>query len=1365
MNSFTNGDVFSSSCNMILVPISTIGTISRTFNKGLKSNNIGFNLTKQSYSLGDVEVQIVESHPTLRCIAYVCTVENHYSSYAAIRLIGKKIRKYADDENIQSIASPVLGTGAGRLDYIKSHNIFINSFYEKVDSSILLDVYVYDEDIFRNLDGANFDTDSSSGKLVIEAELPRILENDTIRELIHEREYYYEYAEDKFQEYLHFELNKKFYTNLLKRFKSSGLTFSNFLADFQGTEAEQHFFILCGQLVAYIDFNASFKNKWNEYPDKRVIARAGVRQTDWIINLIKFKEEGGDVKNITAKSIRNAFEYLLEPRQNLTMLSENHRKMVFENILSKEYKGKESLSTLFGFFKELGVSCSNPRNLGALYSRILYLTYIKLIWIENALDTTNTSEDISIASNLIFENLKNKSKYLDLGCCGIKDVSMLPELFECVHLEELILSNEWGEYEEGKWRHRTSKNSGNKNAINYLPAEIGKLKNLKKLVCGGDWNDSKAPFNEDYTFRGAWSIKSLSAVTGLEQLEYLNLSNNSIDSLKGISSLKNLKIVHLNNNQISRIDIISKLVNLEEIYLSNNKIKHVSPFKKLFELNTIDLHANKVRDISALEELIAKLGIKNSKWEVGTINIAKNPLEKPPIEIITTGKDAVLQYIKDIQTSKTYINKDVKVILVGNSEVGKTTLAKYFDDEKDLDKPHAATHWMEEREIKSKNIIEVIHEECVIHLFDFGGHDYFHDTHHLFYGTNTIYLLLWDKETNKLALRDCVQENQKGEEVYIQTQDYPIKYWLESVKHFIKDVKAENFEFGVSREETYNSSLLLIQNKVEKPNQIVHLNNKEIVEKYPFIYDFINVSITEKRNLAHLDSLMTEMLSKSSIIGAVLPRFYNIIKDGIKAYKEKPVLSMDEFQKYCNYLLKDKIETKQCEFLVDYLTKIGLILWFPDGGYKDKIYINKKWVIETIHNVLDGLVDKKGEFDISHVISCVEGDDSTKKAEDIIDIMKDFKLIFEHPYSKKYIAPLYLPSMPVNTINLFLSKKDIPYRRFEYSGFIHKHVILSFFKEYGTLILGDKEINAYYYWKDGLIIKDIDSESIVMIKFDIGKNDGNAFIDIFNVGNNNGKSFINSIIQYIKEINKGYEIEEMVTLDGKDFISLEVLTINAQNGKLVFTEQRISDKSKPPTEKQKYFKLKNYSMFLNNEIKKKKVVISYSKKDLEHVHTLRRYLQPLVDNELIEQPWYCTNLRASEEWDASIKEKFENADIVFFMVSEHFYATKYIVDNEIKNAIDRYNNDKSVKIVPIILEFYDWERKEPYNLQRFTALPYQAKPISDFNNPKMAWYTIAESVRMMIEKDLDPGKEDSISRELQEIYERQVKGKLDNNSL
>ncbi len=79
------------------------------------------------------------------------------------------------------------------------------------------------------------------------------------------------------------------------------------------------------------------------------------------------------------------------------------------------------------------------------------------------------------------------------------------------------------------------------------------------------------------------------------------------------------------------------------------------------------------------------MNITNSKWEHNTINIAKNPLEQPPMEIVNISKEAVISYFNDLSRGGSFINKDVKLILVGNSEVGKTTLAKYLNNEIDLD--------------------------------------------------------------------------------------------------------------------------------------------------------------------------------------------------------------------------------------------------------------------------------------------------------------------------------------------------------------------------------------------------------------------------------------------------------------------------------------------------------------------------------------------------------------------------------------------------------------------------------------------------------------------------------------------------------
>lgn len=982
--------------------------------------------------------------------------------------------------------------------------------------------------------------------------------------------------------------------------------------------------------------------------------------------------------------------------------------------------------------------------------------------LENAIINYSTNRLVTIKSK-IKNNLIKKEKKLDLGKSNLTSLLEIPELFNCIHLETFIISNEWAEFREGKWHRIESENLNGNNNIGMLPFEFEKLVNLKTLIAGGDWN-----INKNNWF--SWRIFDISSLMNLTKLEYVNISNNLIYKIPNLSKLDNLKTLHLNNNDIHKVYRGIKIKNLIEVYLSNNKLSSSSFLIGFPNIETIDLHANQIRDLEPVKDIIEKSNITNTKWELNTINVAKNPLTKPPLEIISIGKKAVLNYFNELSIGRKYINTDVKLILIGNSEVGKTTLAKYLDNEKELDVEHNPTNWLEEREIISKDIVASINKQCTINLFDFGGHDYFHDTHHLFYNSNTIYLLLWDENSNKLNLRNILQKNKKGESIEVEIQDYPLKYWLDSVEHYIKDDEDDInkiFNFKTNKSDEYNSDVLLIQNKVESHEDIVFLNNTKLKKDYKFIYDFINISIkNNRRNLIYFDSILKEILNNTSIIGAELPGYYGKVKRSLKNYKGDPILNIKNFQSYCLSLIKVKITLEQTKYLALYLKKVGLILYYPSSsGNNEEIYIDKKWVLDKIYQILEGLNLKNGEFEMSYLDDIFKKSIDKGAKESIVKLMMDFKIIFLHPVSKKYIAPLYLPIKPIKIVNLFIEDNLKPFRRFIYRGFIHKNVILNLFQEYGKYVIKDNSSNGdfYYYWRNGLIIKDFLSNEVVKIQFHLGNNNGNAHIDVFKLNNKNTTDFVSNLIQYIHTINKDYDIEETVTVNGVDYISYELLNKNATEGKLIFTEKSLKEKNDNIV-KSKVFELKNYNMFIENGIKRKKVVISYSKKDLTRIHTFRRYLQPLVDLELIEQPWYCTFLNPAVEWDDKIQEKFNEADIVFFMVSEYFYSTKYIVEKEIKNAIDRYDHDKSIKIVPIILEHYEWGRKAPYNLKRFSALPFQAKPISDFKNEKLAWSTITASIKAMIEKDLDPAQIDLISRDMQEIYERQVQGKLDNNS-
>jgi hypothetical protein len=80
-------------------------------------------------------------------------------------------------------------------------------------------------------------------------------------------------------------------------------------------------------------------------------------------------------------------------------------------------------------------------------------------------------DNLAQARKLIKDCQETQNPYLDLGRCGITDLNDLPELFECTHLETLILSNSWKnvKWDGGQYK---SNNDGRDNILNRKPCKL-----------------------------------------------------------------------------------------------------------------------------------------------------------------------------------------------------------------------------------------------------------------------------------------------------------------------------------------------------------------------------------------------------------------------------------------------------------------------------------------------------------------------------------------------------------------------------------------------------------------------------------------------------------------------------------------------------------------------------------------------------------------------------------------------------------------------------------------------------------------------------------------------------------------------------
>ncbi|HMK26506.1 MAG TPA: leucine-rich repeat protein [Chitinophagaceae bacterium] len=202
------------------------------------------------------------------------------------------------------------------------------------------------------------------------------------------------------------------------------------------------------------------------------------------------------------------------------------------------------------------------------------------------------------ALELIQHCLDTKDPYLDLGNCGLNDKEVAEGtdfhklLGECTHLQTLILSNYWSEYDEnGNWITKKSQNKSIGNKFDTHPPVLEKLVRLISLVCAGGFSDE-------------WGIKSMLFVSHLTNLHYLNLASNQIQEIKGLENITTLRKLHLAHNQIQEIKGLDKLIDLQLLHLADNKIQEIKGLDKLIGLQLLHLADNKIREIKGLDNLI-----------------------------------------------------------------------------------------------------------------------------------------------------------------------------------------------------------------------------------------------------------------------------------------------------------------------------------------------------------------------------------------------------------------------------------------------------------------------------------------------------------------------------------------------------------------------------------------------------------------------------------------------------------------------------------------------------------------------------------------------------------------------------------------
>ncbi len=462
--------------------------------------------------------------------------------------------------------------------------------------------------------------------------------------------------------------------------------------------------------------------------------------------------------------------------------------------------------------------------------------------------------------------------------------------------------------------------------INNLNRVFEDLKNLKNLIT---------------LSLGSNVITDISFLKDLKNLTTLDLSYNQITDYSFFKYLKNLTTIDLSFSQITDYSFFKNFKNLTTLDLKSNQITDISFLKDLKNITTLDLSYNQITDISFLKDLknLTTLDLRSNQitelpyWitefsmditldQYGNgLNLYNNPIDNPPLEIRKQGKDTIRNYFESTKID----NKELKIILLGNTTAGKTSLVEYIT--KKIYPPEKTTHGIKLTTWQPENEYDFLAS-----IWDFGGQEYYHATHRLFLTNNAFYLLLWDKNKNETAILDTEIYTQKGILENKKLHHFHYEYWLKLIRN----------KFAPKAE------IITVQNKTDiSGNEII---SQQIVDEYK-IKEQYQISIEEaangkkkhKRDYSAFEEDLKDYITdfikskapEGQEAGKIQRYIYNIRNEIRNSWKDN-YLTLEGFNQKATEVAKigGDSNTFSLEITLKYLHDTGVLLY---SGYEKNI--------------------------------------------------------------------------------------------------------------------------------------------------------------------------------------------------------------------------------------------------------------------------------------------------------------------------------------------------------------------------------------------------------------------------------------------
>ncbi|MDF7815944.1 COR domain-containing protein [Runella sp. MFBS21] len=531
------------------------------------------------------------------------------------------------------------------------------------------------------------------------------------------------------------------------------------------------------------------------------------------------------------------------------------------------------------------------------------------------------------------------------------------------------------------------------------------------------------------------AIKEITIPKGFRSLQQIYLQKNRLTKLVFEGDCPVLVLLDVSENQLDRLSFHTGFRALKYIYADKNTLKRIIFNRSMRLLNTLHLAQNQLTELAPFLSEVETME---------TLYLQGNQLRRIDREIWDTDRNCwntmkgYLTSLNKANFTKEYLH-EAKMILIGNGEVGKTSIRlKLLDINAPLPAKEDRTPGLDIVPYTIANLPGTqtgLPESTsfTFNIWDFGGQGKYREIQQLFCSRKSLYLYVTSYD-------DTVAHN----ELYIGYE-----YWLAMAN-------AYNNDSG------QHSPVIYVQNKNDIGKRSI--NEEDVKNKFGNVEEFIKISCVDIEQFAALPKLIAKSISKISddIFTVQYSSEWLGAKEDLNQLKSQGTnyISKEEFITVCT---RRGLNADEIRAWLAVLDRIGAVIYFGDNEkLKDWIVLNPIWVKDAICKVIDfefydDIATLKPDF-----LPKIWKEYNEREREKLLELLISYHFCYEE--KGNFIVPALFtekqPNYPPYLAD-FDCEIKLTYSPFLPAGTLHKFMVKLHSKIYNEL-----------RWKKGVVLHD-----------------------------------------------------------------------------------------------------------------------------------------------------------------------------------------------------------------------------------------------------------------------------------------------------